>query len=83
MITRDNGLKLKRMNIRPSVLNMITLESSPKNVLKCLGGLKGGQTVYVHVSYRILHQSHREVATCTFPYLPVSHSEVGEIEICN
>lgn len=38
MITRDNGLKLKRMNIRPSVLNMITLESSPKERAEMPGG---------------------------------------------
>lgn len=83
MITRDNGLKLKRINIRPSVLNVITLDSSPKNVLKCLGEHKGGQLFNVHVNYKILHQRHREVATSTFPYLPMSHSEVGEIKICN
>lgn len=80
---RDNGLKLKRATIRPSVLNVITLESSPKKVLKCLRGLKGGQIFNVHMSYRILPQRHREMATCTFPYLTASHNKVGEIEICN
>ena len=47
MLTWENGLKIKqgkgRINIRPSVLNAITLESSPEEALKCLGRRKGGQ----------------------------------------
>lgn len=68
------------MNIRPSVLNVITLESSRKNVLKCLGRLKGGKIFNVHVGYRNPHQRHGEVATCSFPCLTVSHNKVVEIK---